>query len=162
MRTAIFPGSFDPLTKGHLELVRTALDLADKVVLAIGVHPTKSTLFTLDERAEMIREVMAESAAGLADRVGVVSFDGLIVEAARAAGASILLRGIRDGTDLDYEMQLAGMNAVLAPELRTVFVPAPAAFRHVSATLVRQIAHMGGDIASFVPPAVARRMEGRR
>lgn len=162
MGIAIFPGSFDPFTNGHLDVVRTALDLADKVVLAIGVHPTKSALFTLDERAEMIREVIAESSAETASRVGVISFDGLIVEAARAAGATILLRGIRDGTDLDYEMQMAGMNAVLAPELRTVFIPAPSAFRHVSATLVRQIAHMGGDIASFVPPNVASRMEGRR
>ncbi len=155
-QTAIVPGSFDPLTNGHIDILAAALAMADKVVVAIGVHPSKSALFTLDERTEMIREVTGLLPGG--ERIAVVAFDGLIVEAARAAGATLMVRGLRDANDFDYEMRMTGMNAVLAPELRTVFVPAAPGVRHLSATLVRQIAQMGGDIAAFVPEPVLRRM----
>lgn len=154
---ALFPGSFDPMTIGHVEVLATALDLADRVVVAIGVHPTRSPMFTFAERAEMVREVVA-GIPGAAARVTVAEYDGLIVDAARAAGASLLVRGVRDGEDLAGEMRMAGMNATMAPELRTVLVPATPALRHVSATYVRQIAAMGGDAGAFVPPAVARRL----
>jgi pantetheine-phosphate adenylyltransferase len=157
---AIFPGSFDPLTNGHVEILETALALADRVVVAIGVNPTKAALFTPDERAEMIREVVG--LLGASERVAVVAYDGLIVEAARAAGATVLVRGLRDGSDLDYEMQMAGMNAAIAPEIRTVFVPASPRVRHLSATLVRQVAHMGGDISGFVPQPIARALSDGR
>lgn len=161
IRTALFPGSFDPLTNGHLEILEAALGLADRVVIAIGVHPSKTALFTADERAEMIREVVA-LLPGAPERVAVVAFDGLIVEAARAAGASVLIRGLRDATDLDYEMQMAGMNAAIAPEIQTVFVPASPRVRHVSATLIRQVARMGGDISGFVPQPIARALSDGR
>jgi len=154
--TAIVPGSFDPLTNGHLDIFAAALEMADCVVVAIGVHPQKSALFTLDERTEMIREVTASLPGG--ERIAVVAFDGLIVEAARAAGATLLVRGLRDASDFDYEMRMTGTNAVLAPDIRTVFIPAAEGARHLSATLVRQIAGMGGDISAFVPEPVLRRM----
>ncbi|MCW5697749.1 MAG: pantetheine-phosphate adenylyltransferase [Bauldia sp.] len=156
-RIAIFPGSFDPMTVGHVDVLAAALELADHVVLAIGIHPTRTALFTFEERAEMLREVVDDIGGG-EGRVTVAHYDGLIVEAARAAGATILVRGIRDGGDLDGELRMAGMNAALAPEIRTVLVPARPVHRHISATLVRQISRMGGDVAAFVPPAVARRL----
>lgn len=156
-RIAIFPGSFDPMTVGHVDVLVAALELADHVVLAIGIHPTRTAMFTFDERAEMLGEVVADT-AGSQGRVTVVQYDGLIVDAARAAGATILVRGIRDGGDLDGELRMAGMNAALAPEIRTVLVPARPVHRHISATLVRQISRMGGDVAPFVPVAVARKL----
>jgi len=145
------------MTIGHVDVLAAALELADHVVLAIGIHPTRTAMFTFDERAEMLREVVAEG-AGDPGRVTVAQYDGLIVEAARAAGATILVRGIRDGGDLDAELRMAGMNASLAPEIRTVLVPARPVHRHISATLVRQISRMGGDVAPFVPAAVARKL----
>jgi pantetheine-phosphate adenylyltransferase len=158
-RTALYAGSFDPLTLGHLDVIRQAAALADRVVVAIGVHPGKSPLFSAEERAAMIREdcagVVGESS------LDVVTFSDLAVDAAGRHGAGFLVRGLRDGTDFDYEMQMAGMNAVLAPQVRTVFVPASAAVRPITATLVRQIAAMGGDVSGFVPAGVLRRLRDR-
>ncbi|MBO6756633.1 MAG: pantetheine-phosphate adenylyltransferase [Roseibium sp.] len=155
-RTALYPGSFDPITNGHLDILRQSLALADKVVVAIGIHPGKTPLFSFDERTHLIHAAAAE-AFGDADaaRIEVVSFSNLVVETARDFGAGYLVRGLRDGTDLDFEMQMAGTNGTLAPDIRTVFLPASPAVRHITATLVRQIAKMGGDITAFVPPAVA-------
>ena len=159
-RVALYPGSFDPVTNGHADVLAQALDLADRVVVAIGVHPSKKPMFEFDERVAMIRECVA--ALGVAqERVDVVAFQGLVVETAKALGATILIRGLRDGTDLDYEMQMAGMNGTMAPSVRTVFLPASPMVRHITATLVRQIAQMGGDVAPFVPDTVAARMRAR-
>src|SRR5690606_29232908 len=154
---AFYPGSFDPPTNGHRDMLRAALGLADRLVVAIGVHPGKTPLFSFDERVALIRDVVAESGEDPA-RVDVIAFDGLTVDAARDAGATVMIRGLRDGTDLDYEMQLAGMNGAMAPSIQTVFLPATPATRHITATLVRQIARMGGDVSSFVPPCVARKL----
>lgn len=156
-RIAFYPGSFDPPTNGHLDVIARALALADRLVVAIGVHPGKTPVLTFEERVALI-EAVAATIDGAAGRVEVVAFDGLAVEAARAAGATLMIRGLRDGTDFDYEMQLAGMNGELAPEIRTVFLPASPAVRHVTGTLVRQIAKMGGDVAAFVPVVVARKL----
>ncbi len=160
-RIALYPGTFDPITNGHLDILTAALTLADEVVVAIGVHPTKTTMFSLDERKTMIAEAVAALPAGQGDRVRVTSFDGLTVAAAQAAGASLLVRGLRNAADFDYEMQMAATNAVLAPEIRTVFLPGSAATRHITATLVRQIAGMGGDVSAFVPPAVAEKLKNK-
>ena len=154
---AFYPGSFDPPTNGHRDMLRAALGLADRLVVAIGVHPGKTPLFSFDERVALIRDVVAESGED-PSRVDVIAFDGLTVDAARDAGATVMIRGLRDGTDLDYEMQLAGMNGAMAPSIQTVFLPATPATRHITATLVRQIARMGGDVSSFVPPCVARKL----
>ena len=148
MRRAFYPGSFDPITNGHLDILRQAARLFDEVVVGIGVHPGKAPMFGFDERVALIAGCLGET-------VRVVAFDGLVVEAALEAGAIALVRGVRDGSDLDYEMQMAGMNAAMRPEITTVFFPASAPTRPITATLVRQIALMGGDVASFVPANVA-------
>ena len=154
-KTAIYAGSFDPLTNGHLDVLKATLAMADSIVVAIGVHPGKEPLFSFEERASLINGVCRDTLDGDAGRVSVVSFDGLVIDAARTNSATLLVRGLRDGTDLDYEMQMAGMNETMAPELQTVFLPASPAVRTITATLVRQIASMGGDITPFVPERVA-------
>ncbi|TVR09721.1 MAG: pantetheine-phosphate adenylyltransferase [Salinarimonadaceae bacterium] len=160
-RTALYTGSFDPVTNGHLDVIAQGARLVDRIVLAIGVHPGKSPLFSPDEKAEMLREVCAPVAAREGVELAVTTFGDLAVDAARREGASVVLRGLRDGSDLDYEMQMAGMNAAMAPEIQTVFLPASPSVRHITATLVRQIAAMGGDVTPFAPVAVATRLRAK-
>ena len=154
-RTAFYAGSFDPVTNGHVDLLRHACRLADHLIVAIGVHPGKVPLFTTDERAAMINEACKSFVSNEGTDVEVMTFDGLAVEAAKSKGATLLIRGLRDGTDLDYEMQMAGMNQSLAPDIQTVFLPSSPMVRPITATLVRQIAMMGGDVSAFVPGFVA-------
>ena len=156
-RIALYPGTFDPITNGHVDILAGALALADRVVVAIGVHPTKAPLFSLAERRTMIAELVA-AIPGVAERVTSTSFEGVGGEAARAAGATVIIRGLRDAADFDYEMQMAGMNGAMAPDIKTVFLPASPASRHITATLVRQIAAMGGDVQPFVPATVLARL----
>jgi pantetheine-phosphate adenylyltransferase len=154
MTKAFYPGSFDPMTNGHLDVLIQALNFAQKVVVGIGIHPGKTPLFSFEDRASLIRLSLEEA---LPDRIGdiqVVSFDNLAVEAVREHGAKILVRGLRDGTDLDSEMQMAGMNRQMAKDIQTVFLPAGSMVRPITATLVRQIAKMGGDVSAFVPKPV--------
>ncbi|MEP9377664.1 pantetheine-phosphate adenylyltransferase [Aquabacter sp. CN5-332] len=160
-RTAIYAGSFDPPTNGHLDVVRSACRLADRLVLAVGIHPGKAPLFTPAERLAMLEEVCGPVAAEEGTALDVLTFDNLVVEAAQNTGAGLLIRGLRDGTDLDYEMQMAGMNGTLAPDIQTVFLPASPRVRPITATLVRQIAAMGGDVSAFVPPAVLARLKAK-
>ncbi len=136
-RAALYAGSFDPVTNGHLDVVRQAARLVDRLVLAIGVHSGKAPLFSAEERLAMLGETCGP------------------------VGATLLIRGLRDGTDLDYEMQMAGMNEAMAPDVLTVFLPASPIVRPITATLVRQIAAMGGDVAAFVPAAVLRRLQAK-
>ncbi|MCK0197771.1 pantetheine-phosphate adenylyltransferase [Ancylobacter sp. 6x-1] len=160
-RIAFYPGSFDPPTNGHVEVARAAARLADRLVVAVGVHPGKTPLFSAPERLELLRAVFAPIAAGEGAELDCVTFDDLVVDAARRHGAQLIIRGLRDGTDLDYEMQMAGMNATLAPDVQTVFLPASPIARPITATLVRQIAAMGGDVSAFVPAAVKARLTER-
>ncbi|MET1415602.1 pantetheine-phosphate adenylyltransferase [Roseibium sp. HPY-6] len=161
-RIALYPGSFDPVTNGHIDILHQALALADKVVVAIGIHPGKSPLFSFEERVQLIHaSARAEFSADEADRIEVISFSNLVIDTAREQRAAYLVRGLRDGTDLDYEMQMAGMNSTLEPEIRTVFLPASPNVRHITATLVRQIAKMGGEISAFVPNPVAEPLRSR-
>ncbi len=156
-RTALYAGSFDPVTNGHLDVVRQAVRLADKLVIAIGLHPGKAPLFSADTRLAMLEETCEPIAREAKCELVCVTFDDLAVETARRLGATILIRGLRDGTDLDYEMQMAGMNEAMAPEVLTVFLPASPIVRPITATLVRQIASMGGNVSAFVPaPVVAQ------
>jgi len=158
-RTALFAGSFDPITNGHLDLVAKAVRLVDRLVLAVGVHPGKTPLFSSDERLAMLEEICGPLGRAAGCAIACTTFAGLVVTAAQREGATILVRGVRDGTDLDYEMQMAGMNGVMVPEVQTVFLPASPVVRPITATLVRQIAGMGGDVSAFVPPQVAARLK---
>jgi pantetheine-phosphate adenylyltransferase len=158
-RTAFFPGSFDPVTNGHLDLVRQAAGIADRLVLAVGTHPGKAPLFSADDRLAMIQETCAPLARAGNCEFAAVTFADLVVAAARREGATLLIRGLRSATDFDYEMEMAGMNGAMAPTVQTVFLPASPGVRPITATLVRQIASMGGDVSPFVPPSVAARLQ---
>ncbi|MEM8749280.1 MAG: pantetheine-phosphate adenylyltransferase [Pseudomonadota bacterium] len=157
-RHAFYPGSFDPLTNGHLDILLQALMVADKVTIAIGLHSSKAGMFTFEERSELIAAAVPSE---LASRIAVTSFKNLVVDAARDAGASLLIRGLRDGSDLDYEMQMAGMNGAMADDIQTVFLPASPQTRPITATLVRQIASMKGDVSQFVPEVVAQALANK-
>jgi pantetheine-phosphate adenylyltransferase len=158
-RVALFAGSFDPFTNGHFDVVARAVRLADRLVLAVGIHPGKAPLFSVEERLAMLEEICTPLARAAGCEIACTTFGDLVVSAARREGATILIRGLRDAADFDYEMQMAGMNAVMAPEVQTVFLPASPEVRPITATLVRQIAGMGGDVSAFVPPAVAARLK---
>ena len=162
MTVAFYPGSFDPMTNGHLDVLIQALNIAPKVIVAIGIHPGKVPMFSFEERADLIQIALHETLPDRVKDLSVVSFGGLVVDAARANRAPILIRGLRDGTDLDYEMQMAGMNRQMAPDIQTVFLPAGTTSRPITATLVRQIAAMGGDVSAFVPPIVLKALNKKR
>ncbi|MEA2990498.1 MAG: pantetheine-phosphate adenylyltransferase [Alphaproteobacteria bacterium] len=158
-RIALFPGSFDPVTNGHVDVVRQAVRLADRLVLAIGVHPGKTPLFTAQERLAMLEETCAPVAREARCEFACITFADLVVAAAKREGAMLLIRGLRSAADFEYEMEMAGMNGAMAPGVQTVFVPASPGGRPITATLVRQIAAMAGDVSSFVPPEVAERLK---
>lgn len=160
-RIALYTGSFDPVTNGHLDVVRQACRVADRIVIAIGVHSSKTPIFSAEERADMLRAVCGPMLKEQGVELEVATFGDLAVEAARRHGATLILRGLRDGTDFDYEIQMASMNAAMAPEVQTVFFPASPSVRPITATLVRQIAGMGGDVSAFVPGLVAARLKDK-
>lgn len=160
-RIALFPGSFDPVTNGHLDVVRQAARLAERLVLAIGAHPGKAPLFTIEERLAMLEETCAPVARVEGCTLKCITFADLVVAAAKREGASVLIRGLRSSADFEYEMEMAGMNGTMAPDVQTVFVPASPSVRPISATLVRQIAAMGGDVSAFVPPLVTARLKAK-
>ena len=161
LRVALFPGSFDPVTNGHLDLVRQAARLADRLVLAIGTHPGKAPLFGAEERLAMLQAAAEPIARAAGCALSCTTFADLVVAAARREGATLLIRGLRSASDFDYEMEMAGMNAAMAGDLQTVFLPASPAVRPITATLVRQIASMGGDVSPFVPAPVAARLKAK-
>jgi pantetheine-phosphate adenylyltransferase len=160
-RIGFTSGSFDPVTNGHLDVIQRAARMVDNLVIGIGVHPGKTPLFTTQEKIEMLKAETAAVAKDTGCRIEIVTFDNLTVDAAKAAGASLIFRGLRDGTDFDYEMQMAGMNGAMAPGIDTVFLPASPGVRHITGTLVRQIALMGGNVSQFVSPAIARRLRAK-
>ena len=160
-RIALYTGSFDPLTNGHVDVIRQAAAVCDRLVLGIGVHPGKTPVFSAEERADLIRAACGDMLKAEGCELAVTTFSGLAVTAAREAGAKMMIRGLRDGSDLDYEMQMSGMNGTMAPEVRTVYFGATPAARHITATLVRQIAAMGGDIRPFTPEVVAAALTKR-
>jgi len=160
-RIGFYSGSFDPITAGHADIIARAAQLVDTLVIGIGVHPGKAPLFSAEERIEMLLAEVPPIAKRTGSRITITTFDGLTVDAARDAKATLIVRGLRDGTDLDYEMQMAGMNGAMAGDIDTVFLPASPGVRHITATLVRQIALMGGDVSTFVSKDVARRLKAK-
>ena len=160
-RVGFYPGSFDPLTNGHLDVIDGAATLCDRLVIAIGIHPGKVPMFTAEERAAMIAAECGPRLEAKGCELEVTTFDNLAIRAAEARGATVMIRGLRDGTDLDYELQLAGMNAAMAPAIQTILLPPSSRTRHIAATLVRQIAKLGGDVTSFVPPSVAKALQAK-
>ena len=160
-RIGFYSGSFDPVTNGHTDVITRAARMVDTLVIGIGVHPGKTPMFTTEEKIAMLEAETAAIAKKTGCRLEIVTFSGLTVDAAREAKASLIFRGLRDGTDLDYEMQMAGMNGAMAPKVDTVFLPASPGVRHITGTLVRQIASMGGDVSDFVSREVARRLKSK-
>ena len=153
MIKAVYPGTFDPLTRGHEDLVRRASPLFDGLVLAVADSKAKRTFFTLEERVEMAREVLGD-----VKNVKIVGFTGLLIDFVRQNGARVVLRGLRAVSDFEYEFQLAGMNRSLYPDFETLFLTPSEQHMFISATLVREIAALGGDVSKFVDPRVAARL----
>ncbi len=147
---AVYPGSFDPITKGHEDLIRRALSFADRVIVAVALNITKQPLFTLEERVSLIRQAVADP------RVEVRSFDGLLADFVRAAGATLIVRGLRAVSDFEYEFQMALMNRNLAPGVETVFLVPAFDLTYLSSSLVREVARFGADVSRLVHPAVAQ------
>ena len=161
IRIGFYSGSFDPVTLGHTDVIRRAAQVVDKLVIGIGINPGKAPMFSDDERVAMLEAEVKPIAKETGARISVVTFSGLAVDAARAHGAKIIIRGLRDGTDFDYEMQMSGMNGEMAPEIQTVYVSASPAVRHIAANLVRAIASMGGDASAFVSKDVLKRLKSK-
>ncbi|WP_237153797.1 pantetheine-phosphate adenylyltransferase [Oryzibacter oryziterrae] len=158
MKTALYSGSFDPPTFGHQDVIARAARSFDRLVVALGVHHAKKPLFSADDRLAMLAELTTPIAAETGCRIETTVYDGLIVDAARKVGAQVIVRGLRNVTDFDYEAQMSGMNGALAPEVDTVLFLTRPGLGHITSTFVRQIAAMGGDVSAFVPPAVADRL----
>jgi pantetheine-phosphate adenylyltransferase len=153
---AVYTGTFDPPTLGHLDIIRRALKLADKLVLGVANNSSKSPFFTLEERVALLRQETEGLGA-----VEVREFDGLAVDFARSVGARFIVRGLRSGSDLDYERPMAAMNATMAPQIETIFLAAAPAFAHIASSLVKDVARGGGEVDLFVPPAVAAQIRAR-
>ncbi len=160
-RIGCYSASCAPVTNGRTDVMRRALALVDKLVIGIGVHPGKTPLFSVAERTAMLKAETRAAAKERGNSIEVVTFDGLVVDAARRAGATAIFRGLRDATDFDYEMQMSGMNGAMADDIDTVFLPASPDVRHITATLVRQIALMGGDVKPFVSRDVAKALKAK-
>ena len=154
--TAIYPGTFDPITLGHVDIVSRGAPLFDRLILAVAGSTGKKTVFSTDERVSLAAEVLSQFS-----NVEVKRFDGLMVDFARAEGASVVLRGLRAVTDFEYEFQLAGMNRKLMPECDTVFLPTSEQYTYISSSLVREIAALGGDISDFVHPKIKAILDER-
>jgi len=154
--TAVYPGTFDPITHGHTDLVQRAARLFDRVIVAVAARSGKAPVFSLDERVGLVREVLA----GI-DNVQVLSFDTLLADFARAQGAAVIVRGLRAVSDFEYEFQLAGMNRQLAPELETLFLTPAEKYTFISSSLVREIAGLGGDVSAFVHDKVRAALNSR-
>jgi pantetheine-phosphate adenylyltransferase len=157
-RIGLYPGTFDPLTLGHMDIIRRGAKLVDRLVIGVTTNPSKSPLFTLDERLDMVRR----ECAGISDaEIEVKAFDSLLMHYARSVGASIILRGLRAVADFEYEYQMAGMNQYIDSSIETVFLMADVALQPIASRLVKEIAYLGGDISKFVSPTVREDMLAR-
>ncbi|HQQ69721.1 MAG TPA: pantetheine-phosphate adenylyltransferase [Alicycliphilus sp.] len=153
---AVYPGTFDPITLGHEDLLRRAARMFDRVIVAVAIAHHKKTLFSLDERMDMARQALADC-----PQVEVEPFEGLVTAFTAARHGTVMVRGLRSGTDFDYEFQLAGMNRALVPQIETVFLTPASQYQFISSTLVREIATLGGDVAQFVSASVLERLHAK-
>jgi pantetheine-phosphate adenylyltransferase len=160
-RTGVYPGTFDPITSGHSEIIRRALRLVDRLVIGPAINIGKGPLFTLEERVAMLEEDVAELAADLRDRVFVVPFRGLLIHFAREQGAQLIVRGLRAVSDFEYEIQMANMNARMDPSIETIFLMASDRHQFIASSLVKDIARLGGDTSKFVSAKVYGRLRGK-
>ncbi len=157
-RVGIYPGTFDPVTNGHMDIIARATRVVDRLIVAVAVNAGKNTLFTLDERVEMVEGDIKALDPATAARIEVRPFDNLLVEFVADVGATQIVRGLRAVSDFEYEFQMAGMNSYLSPELETVFLMASDRHQFISSRFVKEIGLLGGDISHFVSPAVTRRL----
>lgn len=158
-RTGLYPGTFDPVTNGHLDVIARAARLLDKLVVGVAVNTGKGPWFSLDERVEMVKAEIAElDGNGLHTKIEVVPFQGLLIHFAREVGASMIVRGLRAVSDFDYEFQMAGMNYRMAPDIETVFLMASERHQFIASRLVKEVAMLGGDISTFVAPLTHQRI----
>lgn len=155
-RIAIYPGSFDPVTLGHEDIIRRSLQLVDKVIVGVAVNIAKEPLFSLDERVDMLQTVLAGES-----RIEITALDGLLAEFARKRKATVVIRGLRAVSDFDYESQMALMNRALYPELETIFLVPALDLTYLSSSLVREVARLGGDVAAFVHPTVEKALRAK-
>lgn len=160
-RIGLYPGSFDPPTNGHLDIIRRATRVVNKLIVGVAINPSKDAMFTLEERIQIVRDEIAAINQGLTAKVEVRSLEGLLMHYARNVGASCIIRGLRAVSDFDYEFQMTGMNARIAPEIETVFLMASENHQFISSRLVKEVGILGGDISSFVSPRVARMLKKR-
>jgi pantetheine-phosphate adenylyltransferase len=164
-RVGLYPGTFDPITNGHLDIVIRAARVVDRLIVAVAANAGKGPLFTLDERVTLVREDLAERAKLQGVNIEVRSFDTLLVDFARQCGAHVIIRGLRAVSDFEYEFQMAGMNARLSPDIETMFLMASERCQFISSRFVKEIGRLGGDISSFVSPRVRAELDekfGRR
>jgi pantetheine-phosphate adenylyltransferase len=157
LRTGVYPGTFDPVTRGHMDIIRRGAKLVDRLVIGVTTNPSKSPMFSVEERMAMVRREID----GLAGEIDVVSFDSLLMDFAERANASIIIRGLRAVADFEYEYQMAGMNQQLNDRIETVFLMADVSLQPIASRLVKEIALYGGDIQKFVSPSVAEDVRGR-
>ncbi len=160
-RIGFYSGSFDPVTLGHIDVITRAAFLFDQLVIGVGVHHGKAPFFSDNERVAMLEAEIQPITEKTGTGIFVVTFDNLVVDAARDAKAQAIVRGLRDTSDFDYEMQMAGMNGAMMPEIETIFLAAKPEVRHIAAKFVRQIATMGGDVTPFVSPRVAEKLRAK-
>ena len=160
-RIGIYPGTFDPITNGHTDIIRRAVKVVDRLVIGVARNDGKGPLFVTDERVEIVRDEISHLENGDAERIEVRAFDTLLVNFAQAVGATVVIRGLRAVSDFEYEFQMAGMNARLNPEIETVFLRASDRFQFISSRFVKEIGALGGDVSHFVSPRVAARLLGR-
>jgi pantetheine-phosphate adenylyltransferase len=160
-RIGIYPGTFDPITNGHADIIRRAIKIVDRLVIGVARNDGKGPLFATDERVEIVRDEVAHLESGDAERIEVRAFDGLLVNFAQSVGATMVIRGLRAVSDFEYEFQMTGMNARLNPEIETVFLMASDRFQFISSRFVKEIGALGGDVSHFVSPRVAVRLLDR-
>ena len=160
-RTGIYPGTFDPVTHGHRDIIEGALAIVDRLVVAVAADTGKTPLFSLDERESLIKDTVRMLDPELQSRLEVRQFQGLLVNFARELGASVIIRGLRAVADYEYEFQMSCMNAKLAPDIQTVFLPASENTQFIASRLVKQVVQLGGDVSAFVSPNVATRLRSK-